>query len=150
MRPAIRTPARRARFGPPGGRRVGQTVLIRDGYVCIECSGEVEREAVVAALAATPGALAVIRENGRVLLDFSAVEKFSFDPLLLGDAMKRLAGRGLRIAVASSTPEFFGVGRQVAQYSGVEGEAIAIFKDHRAAEEWLLSQPPRQMREEGQ
>ena len=50
MRPAIRTPARRARFGPPGGRRVGQTVLIRDGYVCIECSGEVEREAVVAAL----------------------------------------------------------------------------------------------------
>ena len=94
--------------------------------------------------------VAVIRENGRVLLDFSAVEKFSFDPLLLGDAMKRLAGRGLRIAVASSTPEFFGVGRQVAQYSGVEGEAIAIFKDHRAAEEWLLSQPPRQMREEGQ
>ena len=141
MRPAIRTPARRARFGPPGGRRVGQTVLIRDGYVCIE-GGAVP--------AATPGALAVIRENGRVLLDFSAVEKFSFDPLLLGDAMKRLAGRGLRIAVASSTPEFFGVGRQVAQYSGVEGEAIAIFKDHRAAEEWLLSQPPRQMREEGQ
>lgn len=128
---------------------MGQTVLIRDGYVCVECSGEVDRESARGALTANPEALGAIRENGRLLLDFSAVEKFSFDPLLLGDAMKRLAGRGLRIAVASTTLEFFGVGRQVAQHSGVEGEAIAIFKDQRAAGEWLLSQPPRQLHEEG-
>ena len=128
---------------------MGQTVLIRDGYVCIEYSGDVDPESARGALAATHRALDLIRENGRLLLDFSAVEKFSFDPLILGEAMKRLAGQGLRIAVASSAPEFFGVGRQVAQYSGVEGDAIAIFKAHQEAEEWLLSQPPRQMREEG-
>lgn len=147
--PVIRTPVRHARFGLTwGATRVGQTVLIRDGYVCIEFFGEVDRETVRGSLASSEGSLAAIRSNGRVLMEFSAVTRFNFDPLLLGEAMNRLAGRGLRIALASSTPEFFGVGRQVAQYSGVEGEAIAVFKDQPAAEEWLLSQPPRQIREE--
>lgn len=129
---------------------MGQTVLIRDGYVCIEFSGEVDRESVRGALASAEGSMDAIRTHGRVLMDFSGVTRFNFDPVLLGDAMKRLSGQGLRIAVSSTAPEFFGVGRQVAQYSGVEGEAIAVFKTQPEAESWLLAQPPRETREEGQ
>lgn len=128
---------------------MGQTVLIREGYVCIEFFGDVVPESARGALDSAPGAVQAILANGRVLMDFSAVEKFAFDPMILGDAMKRLAGQGLCIAIASSAPEFFGVGRQIAQFSGVEGEAIAVFKDRAGAEEWLLLQPPRPIREEG-
>lgn len=136
---------------PPssGATGLGQEVLIRDGYVCIEFFGDVHRDSVRGTLASVDGALAAIQSHGRVLMDFSRVSRFSFDPMLLGDAMKRLAGVGIRIAVSSASPEFFGVGRQIAQYSGVEGDAIAVFKLQTDASDWLLSKPPREIRGEG-
>lgn len=129
---------------------MGQTVLIRDGYVCIEYFGDVDPESVRGALASSDGSIDAIRQDGRVLMDFSRVAKFTFDPMLLGDAAKRLAEQGLRIALCSSTPEFFGVGRQIAQYSGLEGEAVAVFRDQATAEDWLHSRPAQEIREEGQ
>ncbi|MEO8540174.1 MAG: STAS/SEC14 domain-containing protein [bacterium] len=113
-------------------------MTLRPGYVAISFSGDVDRESVRGLLAAVPDALATIQRTGRLLFEFSEMESFDFDPLSLGETMQQFASQGLRLAICSANPEFFGVGRQIAQFSGVEGAAIAVFKDQPAAIAWLL------------
>ena len=117
---------------------MGQTVLIRNGYLLVRFFGDVDPESSRGAVQNAPGALEALAANPRALFDFSDVVSFNFDPLSLGEAMKRLAERGVRLAVCSSNPEFFGIGRQVAQYSGLEGDAISVFRTEPEAIGWLL------------
>lgn len=116
---------------------MGQTVTIRDDYLLVQFFGIVDPESARGAVENTPGAVESVTKSARVLFDFSEVTSFKFDPVLLGDAMRRLGERGVKLAVASSSPEFFGIGRQVAQLSGLEGEAIAVFRTQPEAASWL-------------
>lgn len=124
--------------GAKAGDGMGQTVLLRDGYVVVQFFENVDRESARGALQNAPGATDAIAQSLRVLFDFSEVTSFKFDPLTLAEGMKRLAERGVKLAVCSSNPEFFGIGRQVAQYSGLEGEAISVFRTEPEALGWLL------------
>lgn len=122
------------------GRRVKAVAvraLVHQEYVAVIFAGEVTPESVARLAEREPAALAALRSHGRLLFDFSAVTRFGFDPLSLGEAMQRQAGQGLRLAICSSNPEFFGVGRQIAQYSGVEGNAINVFRAEPEAVAWL-------------
>ena len=111
---------------------------VRTGYVAVLFSGVVTQDSIDAFNEAHPDAMADMLRQGRVLLEFSAVESFGLDPRMLGDSMRRLAPQGLRLAISSAKPEFFGVGRQIAQFSGVEGDSIAVFHTEAEAVQWLL------------
>ena len=117
---------------------MAQRIEPRDGYLAVLFSGAVDRASVQGALEGTPGAVETIRLTRRVYFDFSGVTSFAFDPLTLGEGMTRMAQAGLRLAIASSSPEFFGVGRQIALFSGVEGVAINVFRSEADAVAWLL------------
>jgi len=116
---------------------VAQEIQVHEGYVAVVFSGTVDRDSVRGALEARPDARQAIATLRKVLFDFSAVKAFEFDPFQLGEAMRRVAGQGLRLAIASEQPEFFGVGRQIAQSSGMEGVAIAVFHTRLEAVAWL-------------
>ena len=107
-------------------------VTLHDHFLEVAFSGEVER-----ATLREEGA-AHLRKTGRVLFDFSEITKANFDAMQLGDAMTRLAATGVRLAICSTNPVYFGFGRQISLYSGVEGEAIAVFKERQAAISWLI------------
>ena len=118
---------------------MAQRVEPRDGYLALLFSGVVDRESVQGALSENPAALQRLLATQRVLFEFSDVTSFAFDPLALGSEMTRLAQQGLRLAISSSNPEFFGVGRQIAQFSGVEGVAINVFQAEEEAVAWLVA-----------
>jgi hypothetical protein len=112
---------------------------LADSYVEVQFSGEVDPEAMRRMGGRlTKEEAAALRATGRVLFDFSEIESFGFDAAQLGESMKRLATAGVRLAVFSSNPRFFAIGRQIALYSGLEGEAIAVFGDRAEALSWLL------------
>ena len=119
-------------------KAVAVRALVHKEHVAIIFAGEVTPESVAGFAEQETAALAALRGHGRLLFDFSGVTRFGFDPLLLGEEMQRLAGQGLRLAICSTNPEFFGVGRQIAQYSGVEGNAINVFREEAAAVAWLV------------
>src|SRR5215216_5913699 len=110
-----------------------RTEMLKE-YVAVIFAGDIAPEGVSGFVEREPAALNALRGHGRLLFDFSAVTHFGFDPLTLGEAMQRQAGQGLRLAICSTNPEYFGVGRQIAQYSGVEGNAINVFRDQAEAE----------------
>lgn len=116
---------------------MAQEFEVRDGYVAITFSGAVDRETVRGALEGREDVLRSLARDRKVLFDFSGVSSFTFDPYQLGEAMRRVAGDGLRLAIVSSNPEYFGVARQIAQFSGVEGAAIAVFRGQLEARDWL-------------
>jgi len=116
---------------------VGHAAFIRDGYLEVVFSGVLSRETVAAAGGLNEEQTEAARKSQRILFNFDDVTEFSYDPFALGLAMARLAGN-LRLAICSSNPALFGVGRQIAQYSGVEGEAMAVFTDRIEALGWLL------------
>ena len=116
---------------------MAQRVVPRETHLAIYFSGVVDSESVQGTLTQNPEALATARTTLRVYFDFSEVTSFAFDPLSLGEAMKTLAANGVRLAIASTNPEYFGVGRQIAQYSGVEGMAINVFTTEEEAVAWL-------------
>lgn len=117
---------------------MAQSVEIREGYIAVVFSGVVTPATVGDALGESSDVRTAMRRTPRVLFEFSQIESFGFDPLTLGDGMQRLAALGVRLAVSSSNPEFFGVGRQIALYSGVEAVAIAVFDNEAEAVGWLL------------
>lgn len=119
-------------------KAVAVRALVFKEYVAVIFAGEVTPVGLSGFAEREPAALAALRGHGRLLFDFSAVTHFGFDPLTLGEAMQRLAGQGLRLAICSTNPEYFGVGRQIAQYSGVEGNAINVFRDQAEAVAWLV------------
>lgn len=82
--------------------------------------------------------LAALEASGRMVIEFAGVESFDFDPIALGATMAYFAQRGLRVAVVAANPVYYGIGRQVALSSGVEGSSVAVFTDAAAALEWLL------------
>ena len=114
--------------------------VVHAEYVEIVFQGDIDPESLAGFGNENPRAIPAVMRHGRVLFDFSGVKRFGFDPLTLGDQMKRLSGEGLRLAICSNSPEFFGVGRQIAQFSGVEGEAIAVFHSRDEARAWLLGE----------
>lgn len=81
---------------------------------------------------------AAVGRTGKVLFDFTNIESFAFDAEQLGRSMQRLASNGVRLAIYSSNPRFFGIGRQIALHSGLEGTAIAVFQQRPEAVGWLL------------
>ena len=119
-------------------KAVAERAVVFREYVAVIFAGDVTPEGVGGLAEREPVALAALRSHGRLLFDFSEVTHFGFDPLMLGEAMQRHAGQGLRLAICSTSPEYFGVGRQIAQYSGVEGNAINVFRDRAEAVAWLL------------
>lgn len=116
---------------------MGHQVRVADRYVEVRFFGEIE-PGTFAGVRLTEEEIAAIGRAGCVLFDFSDIDSFGFDAEQLGQAMKRLAAQGIRLAVLSTNPLFFGIGRQVALYSGLEGEAIAVFDQRAAALGWLL------------
>ena len=116
---------------------MAQQVELRDGYIAIVFSGTVDRETVRGALEGRDDVLRAIGRTRKVLFDFCGMTSFDFDPYQLGESMRRLAGNGIRLAICSSNPEYFGVARQIAQFSGVEGAAIAVFRAEGDAVGWL-------------
>lgn len=116
---------------------MGNQVRIADRYVEVRFFGEIE-PGTFAGARLTEEEIAAIRRAGCVLFDFSEIDSFGFDAERLGQAMQRLGAQGIRLAVHSSNPLFFGVGRQIALYSGLEGEAIAVFDKRVEALGWLL------------
>lgn len=117
---------------------MAQEIELRDGYVAFLFSGIVDPETVRGSLDARPDALAHLRRHPCVLFDFSRIEKFGFDAFPLGEGMRRLAEMGVKLAVASENAEYFGIGRQVAQLSGVEGANISVFRTELEAVAWLV------------
>ena len=113
-------------------------IELREGYVAFVFSGVVDQETAGDLLAGRPDVLPAVRRHGRALFDFSRIERFGFDAFGLGEGMRQLAAMGLRLAVASESAEYFGIGRQIAQLSGVEGANIAVFRTEAEAVEWLL------------
>jgi len=73
----------------------------------------------------------------RVLFDLTAVDGFELEPFTLGLNMRALAGQGLMLAIVAPRPVLFGVGRQIALYSGTEGTGIAVFLEEVEALRWL-------------
>ncbi|MGH2611279.1 MAG: hypothetical protein ACRDHF_19530 [Tepidiformaceae bacterium] len=117
---------------------MAHTARIRPHFIDISFSGTVDRHAIEAAGGLSEGELTAILRLGRVLLDFTDITDFRFDTFTLGDSMRQLSRQGLRLAICSSTPAMFGVGRQIAQWSDVEGSAIRVFRDRDQAEAWLV------------
>lgn len=115
-------------------------IELREGYIAFVFSGVVNQETAGDLLAGRMDVLPALRRHGRVLFDFSRIEHFGFDAFGLGDGMRQLAELGLRLAVASESPEYFGIGRQIAQLSGVEGANISVFRTEKEAVEWLLGE----------
>lgn len=118
---------------------MAHVVRIRQHFVDVTFMGMVDRAAIEEAGGLSPDGLAALLRLGRLLFDFTDVADFRFDPFTLGEAMRRLSERGLRLAICSSTPAMFGVGRQIAQWSDREGTAIKVFRDREQAEAWLVS-----------
>jgi hypothetical protein len=115
-------------------------VRVADSYVEVQFSGDIDpgtMRRMGARLA--PEEADAVRSHGRILFDFSEINSFGFDAERLGQAMQRLAQAGGRLAVYSSNPRFFGIGRQIALYSGLEGDAIAVFRERPEALGWLLN-----------
>ncbi|MGE3074716.1 MAG: hypothetical protein AB7N24_01190 [Dehalococcoidia bacterium] len=115
-------------------------VRVEDGYVLVNLAGEV-RPGVFRGLFAGSDELALaVNEFRRVLIDVSEVDDVLFDPVMLGEAAARNnATRGVRFAIAATTPAMFGLGRQVAQISGLEGVAVSVFHSREEAAAWLLA-----------
>lgn len=111
-------------------------VILHDAFVEVVFSGEVARGQQMGA-----ESLAHVGKTGLVLFDFSGITKADFDPMQLGEGMVRLAARGVRLAICSTNPAYFGFGRQISLYSGLEGQAIATFSDRNDAILWLLRSP---------
>lgn len=109
------------------------TVTLHDQFVEVVFSGEVERGRRL-----TDEGIEHARRTQRILFDFSEITRAAFDPMQLGDGMTRLANQGVRLAICSTNPVYFGFGRQISLYSGVEGTAIAVFKHREDAVNWLL------------
>jgi len=116
---------------------VGHAAYIRDGYLEVVFTGILSRETVAAAGGLSDSQTEAARKFQRILFNFDDVTEFSYDPFALGVAMARMAGE-MRLAICSINPALFGVGRQIAQYSGVEGEAMAVFSERIEALGWLL------------
>jgi hypothetical protein len=117
---------------------VAQEIEVRDGYVAFLFSGVVDPKTAGNSLTERPDVLSYLRRHPFVLFEFSRIEKFGFDAFPLSDAMKNLAAQGVRLAICSTNPEFFGIGRQIAQLSGVEGAHIAVFRAEAEAVGWLV------------
>ena len=117
---------------------MAHVIELREGYVAFVFSGVVDQETAGNLAEGRPDMLPALRRHGRVLFDFSRIERFGFDAFGLGEGMRQLAALGVRLAVASENPEYFGIGRQIAQLSGVEGASIAVFRTEAEAVEWLL------------
>jgi hypothetical protein len=117
---------------------VPQRIEPREGYLAIVFYGAVERGDLQAALTAEPALLNAIRTSRRLLFELSDVTSFAFDPESVGISFGMLARQGLKIAISSSNPEYFGVGRQIAQLSGVEGSSINVFRGEPEAIGWLM------------
>ncbi|MEX0783847.1 MAG: hypothetical protein WD557_14485 [Dehalococcoidia bacterium] len=115
---------------------MAQTILVREHFIDVTFSGRADRASVAGGLSEEE--TATVMRLGRVLFDFTDVTEFEFDPARLGDVMRRLAEDGLRLAICSRAPAWFGVGRQIALWSDVEGEAIRVFRDRAEAEAWLV------------
>ncbi len=115
-------------------------VIIHPTFVEVLFSGEVAVGSVRAAGGFKPEEIEALRQLKRLLFDFSAVTNFGFDPLSLGSGIKRLSDFGLALAIVSTNPLYFGIGRQIALYSGVEGDGIAVFVDRPSALMWLLGE----------
>lgn len=78
------------------------------------------------------------RTIGRVLIDYSGVERFDIDPYALVPAARENDRRGTRIAVYAPQPVLFGINRQIVQLSGArEGETVRVFTDRAEAEAWI-------------
>ncbi|HMO52957.1 MAG TPA: hypothetical protein PJ994_00475 [Tepidiformaceae bacterium] len=105
-------------------------VRVAEQYVEVQFSGEVDPELMRRMGARlTPEETAAVRSTARMLFDFSDIESFGFNTEQLGQSMQRLASLGVRLAVYSSNSRFFAIGRQIALYSGLEGDAIAVFNE---------------------
>lgn len=118
---------------------MAHVVRVADGFVEIVFSGQIEPDVMQKSGARlSPAEAAAVGRTGRVLFDFTDIDSFGFDAQQLGLSMQRLAANGVRLAVYSSNPRFFGVGRQIALYSGLEGSAIAVFDSRPEAVGWLL------------
>ncbi len=112
---------------------------LENGYVLLSLSGDVKPGAFRDLVAGSQEITDAINTFQRVLIDVSEVDAVLFDPVMLAEAATQSAARGVRFAIAANTPAMFGLGRQIAQISGLEGEAISIFHSREAAAEWLLS-----------
>lgn len=111
-------------------------VILEDGYAVLVLSGEVKPGELSTAPRAVREEFARSR---RVLLDVSEMDAVHLDPMTVAEVARQNAGGGVRYAIAASTPAMFGLGRQVALLSGLEGEAISVFHSRAEAAEWLLS-----------
>jgi hypothetical protein len=116
---------------------LAQEIEVRDGYVAFLFSGVVDPKTAGSSLTERPEVLSYLRRHPCVLFEFSRIEKFGFDAYPLSDGMKTLAAQGVRLAISSTSAEFFGIGRQIAQLSGVEGANIAVFRTEADAVAWL-------------
>ncbi|MGE0601106.1 MAG: hypothetical protein AB7J35_15685 [Dehalococcoidia bacterium] len=113
---------------------------VQEGYVLVILAGEVRPGAFRGLSANSDELTAAVERFRRVLIDVSEVDDVLFDPVMLGEAAARNnATRGVRFAIAATTPAMFGLGRQVAQISGLEGEAVSVFHSREEAADWLLS-----------
>lgn len=118
---------------------MAHVVRVAEGYIEVTFSGDLAPEAMRRMGARlTPEEAAAVQRTRKVLFDFSDIDSFGFDSQLLGSAMQRLAANGVRLAIFSSNPRFFGIGRQIALYSGLEGSAISVHTDRAEALAWLL------------
>ncbi len=109
-------------------------VIVLRTHVEVRFRGVVDRESVGGLSAAETESL---RRTRRLLFDFCEVTEFRFDTMQLGDAMQRLASQGVRLAICSEGPAMFGVGRQIALASNLEGLAIQVCRSRDEAVTWL-------------
>ncbi len=118
---------------------MSHVVRVAEGYVEVAFSGDIDPETMRRMGARlTPEEVAAVQRTARILFVFSDIDMFGFNSENLGLAMQRLAGNGIRLAIFSSNPRFFGIGRQIALHSGLEGSAIAVFSERAEALGWLL------------
>jgi len=85
-----------------------------------------------------PEELAEVIRLGAILYDYTDVERLAFDAWAVGDAARRLAERGVRIAACAPRAEWYGVGRQAAQMGNLEGPNFRLFRTRGEAVAWLI------------
>jgi hypothetical protein len=79
-----------------------------------------------------------VQSAGRILIDYSGVERWDVDPYALVPAARENDRRGIRIAVYAPQPVLFGINRQILQLAGArEGETVCVFTDRAEAEAWI-------------
>jgi hypothetical protein len=114
-------------------RAVEFRLLEKVGFLEFQVTGVLQRGDPLG-----PDVVAALRKTTKVLFDFEEVEDVKFDPTMARGPIERAVLLGYQIAIVAANPAWFGVGRQIASFSGVGDEKLRVFKDRPTAVAWLL------------